>query len=339
MGGDGHQSLNEERGDWEFPSGKELGPLLRDKRKELGLTYAQVCERIKVSARYLEALENEDWERLPSPTFVKGFIRSYAGALGLSAEGLVGLYQEIAPRPQPMPKPLQRVTRRKKGPLYLFLVFAVLAGGLAVYDWIEDPALSKKATERSSMPPADERPTDEPIVRNIQLDKEAAPQADAEHTPGPLAPDRKLPQEDPVPGEGDTEVSDKKENKPAEAPSPQSVEQDASLKATRPAEPETSPPAAVSSPDSDRPPLILKASIRERTWVRVIIDNEKPKEYILGPDSRPEWRAHKGFELLIGNAGGIDLELNGKKMEDLGKPGQVIRLRLPSGYERNALGE
>lgn len=334
MGKDGHQPLKEEGGDWEFPSGKELGALLKDKRKELGLTYTEISERIKVRARYLEALENEDWERLPSPTFIKGFIRSYASVLGLSAEGLVGLYQEIAPRPQPMPKPLQRATRRKKGPFYLFLVFAVLAGGLALYDWIEHPVLRQEGTEQGSTSPADERSTDSAMGQDTRLEREKALQTEAQRTPAPLAPDQKLPQEGPGGATGDTEFA----HKPEEA-SPQAVEQDASLKQARSAESETSPPDAVPSPESDRPPLILKATIKERTWVRVITDDEKPKEYILSPNSRPEWRAHKGFELLIGNAGGIDLEFNGKKMEDLGKPGQVIRLRLPSGYERSASRE
>ena len=68
--------------------------------------------------------------------------------------------------------------------------------------------------------------------------------------------------------------------------------------------------------------------------MRIRIDGDKPKEYILAPESQPQWRAEKVFELLIGNAGGIDLEFNGKKMEDLGKQGQVIRLRLPIEDER-----
>jgi len=87
--------------------------------------------------------------------------------------------------------------------------------------------------------------------------------------------------------------------------------------------------------ETDGQTLVLKAIVKERTWIRVRIDNEKPKEYILGPESQPQWRAAKVFELLIGNAGGIDLEFNGKKMEDLGKQGQVIRLRLPMEYERS----
>ena len=81
--------------------------------------------------------------------------------------------------------------------------------------------------------------------------------------------------------------------------------------------------------------LVLKAVIRERTWVRIFVDDRDPKEYIFQPGSEPEWTAKQGFELLVGNAGGIKLELNGKRIEDLGKRGEVVRLRLPKDNEQS----
>lgn len=303
--GDEHQPLTDDGREWEFPSGKELGALLKAKRKERGLTYAQISERIRVSARHLEALENEDWDQLPSPAFVKGFIRSYARVLGLSEEGLIALYQESVPASQPMPKPLQAAPEKKRAFLYLVLVFAVLAGGFAAYEWIEHPALMEKATQQGPSLPAKERSEGTHRDAGSRLEKEEAPPNEVNQSMDPLETGRELPREGPV----------------------------SSSETASPLETET--PARDVSPDSesDIPPLILKATIKERAWVRVTIDGERPKEYIFDPGSSPEWRAHKGFELLIGNAGGIDLEFNGKKMEDLGKRGQVIRLRLPTGDE------
>jgi cytoskeleton protein RodZ len=75
----------------------------------------------------------------------------------------------------------------------------------------------------------------------------------------------------------------------------------------------------------------------EKTWIRIFVDGENPKEYIFRPGSKPEWRASAGFELLIGNAGGIKLELNGQEITKLGSPGQVVHLYLPEGYTRTAL--
>ncbi|MCF8144621.1 MAG: DUF4115 domain-containing protein [Deltaproteobacteria bacterium] len=323
--------------DWEFPSGKELGPLLKAKRKEAGLTHAQISERLKISARFLEALENEDWDRLPSPAFIKGFIRSYARVLGLSEEGLIALYQETAPPSQPMPRPLQAMPRKKRGILYLILVFVVLAGGFVAYEWLERPGPGELTTQQEPPLPAEERSDAERIDPGgrLQLEKEEAP---PDEMPGPSAPletDTESPQEVPAPAPGpeDTRSIDHPDtlaDAPQETEEPAAPSETASLPPAETPVPDTAP-----VPENDMPPLILKADVKERTWVRVTIDQEKPKEYILDPESNPQWRAHEGFELLIGNAGGIDLEFNGRKMENLGKQGQVIRLRLPSEDERS----
>ena len=48
----------------------------------------------KIRAKYLRALENEEWGLLPGPTFVKSFLRTYAQALGLDGKALVEEYRE-----------------------------------------------------------------------------------------------------------------------------------------------------------------------------------------------------------------------------------------------------
>jgi hypothetical protein len=75
--------------------------------------------------------------------------------------------------------------------------------------------------------------------------------------------------------------------------------------------------------------LSLTGIVKERTWLRIRIDGEEEKEYLLHPGSRPQWRGKESFYILIGNAGGIEFDLNGKRMGRLGNPGQVIRLTLP----------
>lgn len=75
--------------------------------------------------------------------------------------------------------------------------------------------------------------------------------------------------------------------------------------------------------------LSLTGIVKERTWLRIRIDGKEEKEYLLQPGSRPQWRGKESFYMLIGNAGGIDFDLNGKKVGSPGKQGQVIRLTLP----------
>ena len=51
------------------------------------------------------------------------------------------------------------------------------------------------------------------------------------------------------------------------------------------------------------------------------------------------YQAKKGFEMLIGNAGGIELEFNNTESSDLGSHGEVIRMSFPEGYQRSVTQE
>jgi hypothetical protein len=105
-------------------------------------------------------------------------------------------------------------------------------------------------------------------------------------------------------------------------------------KQEQPAE-QLSAPASVGEP----PALILKALVKETTWISIRVDGDEPREFIFQPGARPQWKAAKGFEIVVGNAAGVDFELDGKSMENLGQPGQVVRLTLPEGSEPRASEE
>lgn len=75
--------------------------------------------------------------------------------------------------------------------------------------------------------------------------------------------------------------------------------------------------------------LILKITAIEETWMKIIIDGQKPNEYYLKPGDQVELEATLGYNLFIGNAGGIRLLLNSKSIELPGKSGQVINLKIP----------
>jgi len=74
--------------------------------------------------------------------------------------------------------------------------------------------------------------------------------------------------------------------------------------------------------------LVIKAV--EPTWVRVQIDDARVVEEVLKAGAQREWTSDRGFVLTIGNAGGIEIELNGRPLPSLGARGAVIhRLSLP----------
>ena len=317
------QPLNGDDQEWELPSQKELGGVLRAKREELGLDYDQISKQIKIKPSYLEALENEEWDRLPSPPFVRGFISSYARVLGLLEEGLLALYQETLPPKSPMPTPIQAVSAKKRTLLYVVLILlGVIACLIAVHYWISPLNIMEKPAENEIVFSGDDRLEKVADERAGGLKAAAASPYGANKVSGPAAAEAELPRGAPTPA-----LKEPVSVTPAEA-MPQAQAEEAPLPATE-GQTETLVSETSERPETGVPDLVLKAAVRKRTYVRISIDGEKPKEYIFEPKTSPEWRAQKGFELLIGNAGGISLEFNGQKMDDLGKEGQVVRLRLP----------
>jgi helix-turn-helix protein/uncharacterized protein DUF4115 len=66
----------------------EIGPTLREARIRHKIDLTEIEERTKIRVRYLRALENEEWDLLPGPTYTRSFIRTYALSLGLDGERL-----------------------------------------------------------------------------------------------------------------------------------------------------------------------------------------------------------------------------------------------------------
>lgn len=60
---------------------------------------SEIEAQTKIRAKYLRALENEEWDLLPGPTFVRSFLRTYAQALGLDDKALVDEYRRLYEQP------------------------------------------------------------------------------------------------------------------------------------------------------------------------------------------------------------------------------------------------
>ena len=71
----------------------DIGATLREARMRHRIDITEMEARTKIRAKYLRALENEEWDLLPGPTYVKTFLRTYADALGLDARMLVEEYK------------------------------------------------------------------------------------------------------------------------------------------------------------------------------------------------------------------------------------------------------
>ena len=75
--------------------------------------------------------------------------------------------------------------------------------------------------------------------------------------------------------------------------------------------------------------LLLSIIAVEETWIKVSIDDLRAKEYSLKAGDRLELEATSDFNLIIGNATGVNLTLNGKPVKIEGKSGQVVNIQVP----------
>jgi cytoskeleton protein RodZ len=99
----------------------EIGATLREARMRARIDVSEIEATTKIRAKYLRALENEEWGLLPGPTFVKSFLRTYAEALGLDGKSMVEEYRLHHERPsdamlEPIVSTPQRQRQRGRTP-------------------------------------------------------------------------------------------------------------------------------------------------------------------------------------------------------------------------------
>lgn len=90
-----------------------IGVELRDARLARGVTIEDAQRSTRIARRYLDALEQEDFEALPAPVFARGFLRSYAQYLGLDPSELVARFPGEPRPPQSLPDVSQFETPRR----------------------------------------------------------------------------------------------------------------------------------------------------------------------------------------------------------------------------------
>jgi transcriptional regulator with XRE-family HTH domain len=101
---------------------ESVGSKLREARTRRKLSLSEVEVATKIRGRYLQALENDEWEQLPGDTYARAFIRTYGRFLGLDGERLAEEQRQSSgaarpgerlPRVDPRPRPIPR--RRAEG--------------------------------------------------------------------------------------------------------------------------------------------------------------------------------------------------------------------------------
>jgi transcriptional regulator with XRE-family HTH domain len=140
-----------------------IGATLREARNRRKIGLSEVEAAIKVRVRYLQAIENEEWDALPGGAYTRGFIRTYAAYLGLDGDRLAEDYRRSTAPPggerppkriEPVPTGMRSDGSRLSGRLLiaavcLLLVAAVVGMALAGGDG-NSPSPSLPAKEGDS---------------------------------------------------------------------------------------------------------------------------------------------------------------------------------------------
>jgi len=108
---------------------KALGSYFQSKREEQGYSLKEIARKTNIPRRYLEAIENQDFDAFPAGVYAKGFIRTYARALGLDGEAMVVEYN-LNFEEEKEDEPEQSSTRSRW--IYICMLVGLLLLGIAV---------------------------------------------------------------------------------------------------------------------------------------------------------------------------------------------------------------
>jgi cytoskeleton protein RodZ len=137
----------------EAAPGPSAGAQLRALREAAQMSADDVAQQLKLSRRQVLAIENDELDTLPGPTFVRGFIRNYARLMRVDPEPLLGASHAAIPSAEPM-QPIARsmgelpqedgaASNWTKWLIPAGLVI-VLVGGIVVYEWTDMGAPTRR---------------------------------------------------------------------------------------------------------------------------------------------------------------------------------------------------
>jgi cytoskeleton protein RodZ len=316
-----------------------LGETLRRERLKRNLDLDQVSRELKISPRFLEAIEEEQFDRLPGGVFAKSFVRQYARLLDLDEEDAANEVQRLIAPVAPPDLPQLVAQRTSSPPEFsprlesisersftsgswlpaLALVVAVMLGCSLVYGW----------WQRERHPVQAAAPT-HPIAPATEATN--IPQPAADQAAGAPNPTAQAPQAGITPQAGAQQPSAVQSGSPQQAlpqqasPQPTPVQTAGTLLGTAARTDSTAPPLQPAGAVQ----VVIKTS-DEPVWVLARTDGKYAFSGTLEPNQTRTVDAAGIILLRLGNAGGVVISVNGKAVPELGPKGQVRTVQFTSG--------
>lgn len=267
-----------------------LGEFLKRERELKKISLRELAQKTKVRERFLKAIEEDKFEVLPSPAYMKGFLSAYAKSIGHDPHEILVRYERSLKKEPVLASEAKSEKKSERKP---------------------EKKLEKKHEKKPTRKPGG-KPEREPFKRFILSRKQIG------IVSGVIAisfvisyflhPYLSGPPESPPLNKTETREA-------------------ASIV--------TIPEIPVLPPEVDKKPFLLEIEAIEETWIKAKINDQPQTEALLKPGERISYQATDRIELLIGNAGGLDMVFNGRRMERVGKSGEVAALVFaPQGVER-----
>jgi cytoskeleton protein RodZ len=336
---------------------ESVGNFLKRERLRKNKTLREVADETCIHINTLQALEGEKRSKLPAEVFVRGFISIYAQYLGLDVQEVLNRYGRKTSAEWVSPGtglhastgglPRRKTTRPSMIGKHVFIIFilASLAALLAYggYRLLVPAALDYAGSVKNPLTSGGKELLVRPVVLNDQ--KEMIPGLPVSFDP--IAPDLPRP---------DAAEPDAAEPDPAgpdladlDLPAPDGAVQmavpltprnvDGQATGEFPGNVPAAPaplvqPAATESETLSAPSAadfayVLVAEFTESTWLQIRIDRQEPVEYLFQPGEQHRWQAREQISLFLGNAGGVDLILNGQLQSKPGQSGRTAKVIFP----------
>jgi len=272
----------------------QLGDLLKTERENRGIRLTDIASVTKIPLTHLKLIEEGQWDHLPPKPFIKGFLTSYARFVGLDPAQIYSLY--LAEIQVPVEAP---VSPSEASPE---------AAPLPAAEVIADPKVLR------IKPVAMGVSTVVGLLLSVWLIRLGKPEAVPPSVAAVTEPGSVI-----APAGSETsprELASNAQAPKAEEPKAESV-------------PVAVPPAP--SPSSaETGSHELQVTSKERTWIKIVIDEAPPVEYFLGPSEKTKYTAKEKIKLVLGNSAGAEVLHNGAPAEGVKFQGTIRSYIFPA---------
>lgn len=281
-----------------------LGEQLKKEREKKGITLVEVARVTKIRKTYLQALEEGDFNA-QSPVFMKGFLKSYAEFLGLDSSDILTRYKSDIKTEDEHETEQGASASRRSSSKYLVLGIITLSLAIAIITLII--ALKKRNIPAPS--------TTIPPVTQVEPAREEAAIKNTTTHPILSTVHEKL----------FKDVTAIKSTAPVK-PAPTTV---VAEKSTEKQEKMAEETAKASKAKTNGKKHTLNITAKGTAWLRIAVDDGASIEVLMKKGETIDLAAERKFAVVTGNAGEIDITLNGKSLGNLGESGKIISKVLP----------